>query len=547
MNTFKDDLRNFLLSGKSIGALYGYYLFGKGFNRNAASCTLVTIHKRFYPGGERGHASRILDLARKTGKGIPKKMEGVQSTLKASTVEQKPPLKYLKKHEMTLGSPKPTLLQSDAASLRENPKGTEMPNVSPQEALEILKKSMRDDPKAIVAIKDRLSQKTRGSLHTTFTEISNVNTCSEGPGHVGLPPVPLEPLEPLLEMPYVPEIDATLIAKPGGIFDIKYTVPPLPTTIPSSTPLVVPQPSKVNDNSLKELEPPTEGNTHGNDQTPPSPPAGEIKRLFDALEERSLLKRVYGEEKLTSKFYELLAQTKNKLQTKIFYPENLSNTNTNLLFEIGLLEVKNKHNTLLLSGVQSHVIIIVIFDVKSDQRILWAYFTSEQNSSHIKLSEKQPFNFEKNINKKPQMLHVLKKPFVVTNTAIEKLPILKIDNIVINQQDTGMAYIKDPFIHNKLENALNSKTLPILKKQNEMLDTYAGNGITKEDITNVLIQADLSMKEHVDKFFNLYIKEKNKLDKAKLERWLIQQEKTLDKKTFEALKERIKDEENKHR
>lgn len=259
---------------------------------------------------------------------------------------------------------------------------------------------------------------------------------------------------------------------------------------------------------------------------------GEINNAIKNFEDHNLLKFEHDTAKLTSKYYSLPKIIKENKE-KIENPE-LAHTEKDI-FEMAVLRVIKENETILLSGIHQHV--VVICKVENDKKIVWAYLTSEKNLLHKKLSDQQPFNYD-DINDKPQMIHILTQPFVVYEQQLQQLPeaFLK-DGRVIDQHQIGQNYVNDQ--QENLKQLYDNNVPKKIKDQNSMLPVYNGAGVTLNDMHHALNESEKLLEGKVNKIFSQYCKKRNEGDVEKMEQWLEKQKNNLDKKTFTQLNERI--------
>jgi len=259
------------------------------------------------------------------------------------------------------------------------------------------------------------------------------------------------------------------------------------------------------------------------------------------LDEHGLLTIQHNEEKLTSKFYDLQKKdVENRVQINI----NSLMVNDNIVFDIGVLALSNSDETVLLSGIHTHV--VVVYVIQDNQKLVIGFLTSDK--SKLMLSNNQPFNYD-NINNKQQRFALLRQPLLVTQTEyLQQLSNCQlIDGTIIKQQQVGRDYINNKEVYGILQQHLKTKVIPQIQKENGLVDLYNGKGVTLKDIDYVLEQADLKTQILVDTRFKDYIQLKNLQNIKKLENWLKNTEKTLDKESFKQLKIKIEIHENKNK
>lgn len=165
---------------------------------------------------------------------------------------------------------------------------------------------------------------------------------------------------------------------------------------------------------------------------------------------------------------------------------------------IGLLIIKDNNETIFPTGVQNHV--TIIYTVVNGHKIVGGYLTSEKGKGYIKLSDFQPFprNPDDKPLNAPQYFKPV-KPFIVKDNDLELLP--------EETATLGMAYIHQKEIQDTLQAEFQSRILLELKNP---INFYDSQGITLENINDVLSVIDQEKSSEAKKLFEKY---ENKLKK----------------------------------
>jgi hypothetical protein len=344
----------------------------------------------------------------------------------------------------------------------------------------------------------------------------------------------------------MPTIDVPEMVTPL-VFDYannSYIIPTAPALLPPHPPVPNPSPpplpTKTHGKLLDEIL--GLGNTiNDNENILPSI----VKQKLKDLQDRGLLIYQNDQEKLSKKYYELPKhKTKEAVKIKVDFTEEIVTNNNN--FNVGLLQVTDNHNSILLKGTQTHV--VVIYAIHNNQKIVMGYLTSEKDKT-IKLSDTQPFNFNDQEKKKKQYFAVLQEPLMITNADyLKELETITLPgDIIINQQEVGEIYVNQPHIKDIITQQLITQIIPTIKQQGHYLQEYDGKGLTLHEIDETLKAFDEEAELNARKSFKKYKENKNQLTSKDLTQWLKGQEQTLDKITFEILKNKIETHENIHK
>jgi len=224
----------------------------------------------------------------------------------------------------------------------------------------------------------------------------------------------------------------------------------------------------------------------------------DISSLLEALHQREIIDIEEGKAK--SLFYQYIQQTYTSFPRESI---NLSKEDFKISnINIGLLKVINVKETVILSGNQTHP--ILLYTLKDNKIIAWGYLTSEDDKKNIELSSHQPFS-----NKSTKQFLRMITPFIVQLTDIESLP--------EDQQAKGFAYLQDQDVQNKLKEKFIEQLIPKLK---ESIGVYNGSGFTSKDLSDVLSKFELEQCNKAEKLFIKYKKMKNQLDEQSVDKWL---------------------------
>jgi NADH:ubiquinone oxidoreductase subunit 3 (subunit A) len=266
----------------------------------------------------------------------------------------------------------------------------------------------------------------------------------------------------------------------------------------------------------------------------------EINKKLKALEERTLFTYQNNEEKLTAKFFELQAKEILK-KVEIF----LDNTQK-FTFDIGLLQITDIDNTVLITGLQNHV--VVVYVIQENKKVVVGYLTSSKNADVI-LSAKQPFDYYNENSNKAQRFTTLKKPLIIEcKEHLKPLEQCTLnDGRVVNQQQIGHEYINNIEIKKKIQNQIETKVIPQIQKDNGLISVYEGKGITEKDIDTVLIKHAKIAEQNSSEILQQFIKIRNEQNDAKKLKFLENNKKKLDKITFELLLKKIENYEKLHK
>ena len=199
-------------------------------------------------------------------------------------------------------------------------------------------------------------------------------------------------------------------------------------------------------------------------------------------------------EKLNKKFFELLIN-KSSSSVKIDLSEDIIRNNFNM--ELGLLKITQTEETILLSGLQKHV--ILLYTTIDNKKIVWAYLTSDKSEANIVLSDYQPFKNKNDSTHNEQRLYVPKNPIIVNNSDIKELP----QHAMVIAEE----YLKNQHIRHLLIDKFIKEILPRLQVP---IGIYDGKGITEENITQVMDIFEKKEKKIAQKWFNDYKSATNK-------------------------------------
>lgn len=332
------------------------------------------------------------------------------------------------------------------------------------------------------------------------------------------------------------------------------SVPVSNTDISQAEPLVVPD----SDISLIPLIPPLLPNTglDTNTNSTPVDTVSDVKmdstslkeslqshipippELIDNLIKRNLLTLENGEEKTTQKFNDFLQKVYVEKKLVVF------DAFKPFKFELGLLQIINEHETVLLYGKQKHVVVFCV--LQDTKRLAFSMLTSTKDGT-ILLSNYQPFSTDEDKNRpKKQYLATFEIPILVENSNYYKP--LNSSNIYydkMTQQELGQSYIDDPEIKNKIHNNFLKKTLAKIQTDKGYVVVYNGEGITMDDITNIMQKDDAEREKKIKKHFQNYKQYKNQLSIEDLQKKLKNMQKDADEKTWELLRQKINEYENK--
>lgn len=224
-----------------------------------------------------------------------------------------------------------------------------------------------------------------------MSEVSNPVTTKEGAiipciesnsfvkDDVGIPVTVYEIIKPSVMSIDIPEIALSFGTDHNGNMYQIPAPPPMPLISKSSLPL----PEKAKGNMLDQLLGLKMQAENSNIKS------SEVKQRLKALEERGLVIYENEQEKLTKEFYKLPKVKVKTLETiKVELTEDTIKNNN---FNIGILQVADIQNVILLEGIQTHV--VVIYKIQDNQRIVIGFLTSDKDAQ-IVLSETQPFDFE---------------------------------------------------------------------------------------------------------------------------------------------------------
>lgn len=120
------------------------------------------------------------------------------------------------------------------------------------------------------------------------------------------------------------------------------------------------------------------------------------------------------------------------------------------------------------------------------------------------------------------------------------------NDFLIDQQKIGHDFINKPAIRGLLDLQMQTKVIPKIEANNNLVNVYEGKGLTIEDITFALKQQELKDNTIVDFLYKEYKKKCNLQNEEKLNRWLLNTEQTTSKKQFNMLQTKIIANENKN-
>lgn len=208
--------------------------------------------------------------------------------------------------------------------------------------------------------------------------------------------------------------------------------------------------------------------------------------IYKKLEERFLFH--VDRQVITKQFLKYYNIIKEK-ETKII---DISNKNfENPVFSLGLL-IPNPSETVILSGIQTHV--ILIYTVIEGQKFVTGYLTSDKDKNNFKLSDTQPF--PKDPDGKPAttpQYFRLTKPYLIEEKNLEPLP--------KETQEAGEKYLQQKAVQECLKQIHEKHIFPELNKP---IIIYDGKGITAEDIQKVFDEQDKDAQSKVKKYFDQY-------------------------------------------
>ena len=175
---------------------------------------------------------------------------------------------------------------------------------------------------------------------------------------------------------------------------------------------------------------------------------------------------------------------------------------------LGLLTIKNPEDTIYLTGIQNHV--TIVYTVVDGQKVVGGYLTSEKGQNHIKLSDSQPFprNHDSKPLNSPQYFKPV-KPFIIKDHDLEPLP--------EETYKLGLAYIQQKEIQDALQTEFKSRISSELKKP---IKFYDGQGITLQNINDVLSAIDQEKSSEAKKLFEKYENKLKKKGEVNANLWL---------------------------
>ena len=103
------------------------------------------------------------------------------------------------------------------------------------------------------------------------------------------------------------------------------------------------------------------------------------------------------------------------------------------------------------------------------------------------------------------------------------------NDFLIDQQKIGHDFINKPAIRGLLDLQMQTKVIPKIEANNNLVNVYEGKGLTIEDITFALKQQELKDNTIVDFLYKEYKKKCNLQNEEKLNRWLLNTEQTTSK------------------
>ena len=121
------------------------------------------------------------------------------------------------------------------------------------------------------------------------------------------------------------------------------------------------------------------------------------------------------------------------------------------------------------------------------------------------------------------------------------------DGLVVNQQQIGNNYITTPQVKDILKQQIETKVIPQIEKDKGHVYVYSGQGITKDNIQDIMKNDDLDREQEVARGFKEYINLKKQFNDKKLQKTLQHLKQTHDEKTWEILQQKIHEHENKNK
>ena len=211
------------------------------------------------------------------------------------------------------------------------------------------------------------------------------------------------------------------------------------------------------------------------------------------------LKFLFTDYTLTKKFYDSLNNTPIGYSTVTMINltiEDINNIKTNFLPRVGFLCIEEKH-TRFPTGMQNHT---AVYHRINNVFLVFSYLTSHKDDN-VLLTSYQPFDTNPS-KRQDQMLHILKRPFIITASPLEPPEGNNLTQDIIYMRRRTLAVgnkyvllldvskiIKDNFI---------AKTLPQLSRE---IPVYDGTGASEYHIDTALNNFEAENKQQAAVLF----------------------------------------------